>query len=375
MGRPTFVPAQTAASPAHDQRAWRGVVAALALSLAAAGAIVADGWDPAVAVLTYLGPTGAITVIAVLVIRDRVRSLQRQLVLAGAVTVGGLAISVALFVDAMYVSSHDAVFTVLLTGYGLLIGVWSAWLLGRQALRRVAIAEIARRDLVGAVSHELRTPITSLRLLAEAIDDDLVDAETRQEYLARMTMHLQALSALIADLLELFRLETGDIRCSTERVSLSGLVHEAIDALRADAEARDVTLRAELAPNLPAVRADPEQLQRGLINLVRDTIRRTPSGGSVVVWATPHDHELQIEVADAGAPIPEDERERVLHPRFRGGTERGRGDSGLGLGAAICGAIVEAHGGRVWLRGSGPGTRIRFSVPAAKPYEKRRHGS
>src|SRR5918999_1133001 len=130
-------------------RPWAGLVAAIAAAgLAAAGAVIAEGWDTAVTVLVYLGPVAVATVLAVMLVADRVTRPQHQLVLAGAVTVAGLAASVALFVEAMYVSGHDATFTVLLAGYGLVIGGWSAWLLGSRALGRLADAERARRDLV-----------------------------------------------------------------------------------------------------------------------------------------------------------------------------------------------------------------------------------
>ena len=107
-------------------------------------------------------------------------------------------------------------------------------------------AEAARRDLVAAVSHDLRTPITSLRLLAEAVGDDIVDGEIRRGYLDRMRVHIDALSALIDDLFELSRLEAGDISWSLERVPLGELVGETVEAMRVQAEAKGVAVIAEV---------------------------------------------------------------------------------------------------------------------------------
>jgi signal transduction histidine kinase len=344
-----------------------GLVAALAaVAVMAGGAGIAHGADSAVAVLTYLGPVAVATVLAVGLLADRVEGLGRQLLVAGAVTAAGLGVSVLLFVETMYISGHDALYTVLLAGYGIVIGGWSAWLLGGRALRRLAAAERARRDLVAAVSHDLRTPITSLQLLAEAVDDDIVDADTRREYLARMTTHVRALSAMIADLFELSRLEAGEIRWSMTRVQLDALVAETVDALRPHAEAGGVAVRTELDPVLQAARAHPEQLQRVLFNLIQNAIRHTPADGSVVVRAHSAGGEVEIEVADTGEGIPDDERDRVFEAFFRGGAQAARGDEGAGLGLAISRAIVEAHGGRIWLAGSGPGTRVRFSLPTFK---------
>jgi len=334
------------------------VAVVLAVVALAAAFAVAGGWDPA---LAYIGSVGVVTVVAVVLIADRVSSLRQQLVLAGAATVAGLAASVALFVDAMYVSSHDAVFTLLLSGYGLLLGGWSAWLLGRRALRRLADAERARRDLVAAVSHELRTPLASLRLLAEAVNDGIVDASERHGYLVRMTTQVQELSAMIADLFELSRLEAGDVRWSIERVPLDSLVIETVEALRPQAEARGVAMHAKLDPCLRSARADPQQLQRVLFHLVDNAIRHAAADGTVVLRAEPVGREVQIEVADSGVGVP-DEWE---HAAFvRGGTEATRADAGASVGLAISRAIVEAHGGRIWLAGCGPVRRVRFSLPS-----------
>ena len=144
-------------------------------------------------------------------------------------------------------------------------------------------AEAARRDLVAAVSHDLRTPITSLRLLAEAVDDDIVDGEDAPRLPAtRMRTHIDALSALIDDLFELSRLEAGDIRWSLEQVPLDELVGETVEAMRVQAEAKGVAVarRACRTRSLPA-RANPEKLQRVLFNLIQNAIRHTPADGSV----------------------------------------------------------------------------------------------
>jgi signal transduction histidine kinase len=336
-------------------------IAAVALTAAVAG--LAHGPDSAVAVLKYLGPVAVATVVAVRLVADRVRSLQRQLLLAGFATALGVAISVVLFVETMYVSAHDALYTILIAGYGLAMGGWSAWLLGGRALRRLARAERARRDLVAAVSHDLRTPITSLRLLAEAIDDGIADADSRREYLARITTHVKALSAMISDLFELSRLEARDIGWSMERVQLDALLAETVDALRPHADAGGVAVRTEVDPVLQAARAQPEQLQRVLFNLIQNAIRHTPPDGSIVVRAQSAGSEIEIEVADSGEGIPDEDRERVFDAFYRGPSARG--DGGAGLGLAISRAIVEAHGGRIWLAGSSTGTSVHFSLPAA----------
>jgi signal transduction histidine kinase len=340
-----------------------GLLAAVAaLVLTSAGAAVAHGTDAGLAVLRLLGPITAVTVAAIVLVAGRAGSLARQLAWAGALAALGIAAAVALFVEEMFLSSHDALYTLLIAGYALVIGSWAAWLLARRALQRLERAEHARRQLVAAVSHDLRTPITSLRVLAEAIEDGIGDRSTRRDYMRRVTTHVDALSALIEDLFELSRLEAGDIHWSLEQVRLDTLVAEAVDALRPHADAGSVAVRAEVAPGVPPARANPEQLQRVLFNLIQNAIRHTPADGSVVVRAAPAGQLVQVEVADSGPGIPPDERDLVLEPFFRGNGGEG---GGAGLGLAISKAIVEAHGGRLWLVDTRQGTCVRFNVPRA----------
>ena len=222
-------------------------------------------------------------------------------------------------------------------------------------------ADTARRNLVAAVSHDLRTPLASLQLLVEAIEDDIVDAETRRRYLNTMRTHVTALGALVDDLFELSKIEAGDLQWSIERVELAELVGETVAAMRVEADAQRIAVAAELPESLRPARADPEKLQRVLFNLMRNAIRHTPADGSVTVRAENGGGWVEIEVADTGPGIPEDERERVFESFFRGDQSRTGGGAGLGL--AISRAIVEAHGGRIWVAPADIGTRVRFVIP------------
>jgi signal transduction histidine kinase len=227
-------------------------------------------------------------------------------------------------------------------------------------------SESARRHLVAAVSHDLRTPITSLRLLTEAVSDDIVAGEMRRTYLARMATHIDALSALIDDLFELSRLEAGDISWSLERVQLAELVGETVDAMRLEAEAKGVAVTASVPDTLSLARANPEKIQRVLFNLIQNAIRHTPADGSVVVRAEPAADGIEVEIVDDGEGIAVAEREHVFTAFYRGGDQAARSETGAGLGLAVARAIVEAHGGRIWLADTTAGTRVRFSLPAAR---------
>jgi signal transduction histidine kinase len=339
-------------------------------------------------------------------VRARLGSLSRQFALAVAIVVAPVLVALVVIAILMVVSNHAAVLVAIVVVVAGLVAIGVARLLARGILRDVeairdGLAEVgsgsrdvtietgardelaqladaansmivrlrdeekARRDLVAAVSHDLRTPITSLRLLAEAVDDGVVDGETRRAYLQRMTTHIDALSALIDDLFELSRLEAGDIGWSLERVPLRELVAETVEAMRVQAEAKGVAVSAEVPDALAPARANPEKLQRVLFNLIQNAIRHTPADGSVVVRAEPIDDRIEVEVCDTGVGIAAEERSQVFTAFYRGGEDASRSSAGAGLGLAVSRAIVEAHGGEIWLEDAPVGTRVRFSVPVS----------
>jgi signal transduction histidine kinase len=233
--------------------------------------------------------------------------------------------------------------------------------LAEEERRRYA-ADAARRNLVASISHDLRTPLAALRLMLAAVEDGVVDEATRDRYLATMHTHVGALGSLVDDLFELSRLEAGDLDWSIRQVELPQLVDETVAAMCVEADANGVNVATELLPLPRPARADPERLQRVLFNLIQNAIRHTPPDGSVTVRAEPAGDWVEIEVADTGPGIPLAQRERLFEPFVRG-TGNGESELGAGLGLALCRAIVEAHGGRIWLADSDAGTRVRFVIP------------
>ena len=207
--------------------------------------------------------------------------------------------------------------------------------------------EDARRQLVAAASHDLRTPLASLRLLVESIDDGVVTGETRDRYLGEIRTHVGVLSDLVDDLFELSRIEAGDISWTMRQVELGDLIGDTVAAMRAPAEQRGVHIAAELPQGHVLARANAEKVQRVLFNLIQNAIRHTPADGSVTVRARRDGGGVEVEVADDGEGIPSGDGERVFEAFYRG--DAARGEDGAGLGLAISRAIVEAHGGRIWL--------------------------
>src|SRR5205085_5323664 len=125
------------------------------------------------------------------------------------------------------------------------------------------------------------------------------------------------------------------------------LVDEIAAAMRVEVDAKGVAVRTEVAAELGVAHADPEKLQRVMFNLIQNAIRHTPADGSVTVRAESAGDWVEVEVADTGEGIPADQRAEVFDPFVR--ADDARGGEGAGLGLAISRAIVEAHGGRIWL--------------------------
>jgi signal transduction histidine kinase len=352
--------------------------AALALAACLAGAAVVGavyGWHGAWTTFLLLAAVAAGMLGAAHLAtarRAQVGSHARQLALGAGLAVATVVAAVWVGAMAMFVSHHDALVISAMAAVAGVVAVRAAQLLAQGVVRDVEAmhreVDEARRRLIAAVSHDLRTPLASLRLLVDAVEDGVATGETRERYLREMRTHVEALSVLIDDLFELSRLEAGEISWSMHQVELGELVSETVAALRAQAEERGVMVAAETAPSL-AARANAEKLQRVLFNLIVNAIRHTPADGSVVVRAAParDGSSVEVEVVDDGEGVPAEERERVFEPFYRGGEDgSSRSSEGAGLGLAIARAIVEAHGGRIWLEPAQPrGTRVRFTLPAA----------
>jgi two-component system sensor histidine kinase BaeS len=230
-------------------------------------------------------------------------------------------------------------------------------------------AEAARQRLIVAVSHDLRTPVASLRALTEAVEDGIATGATRARYLRQMQTHVAILSSLIDDLFELTRAQSGELELEPQPIHVAELALEAAAAMQAAAERHAVTLSAEPPAGRDtalalAVRADAGQLRRVLMNLLDNAIRHTPAGGEVNLRVTRREVAVEVEVADTGSGIPLDDRQHIFDAFFRGAAHTSRSDAGAGLGLAIAHAIIDAHGGEIWLAAATRGTRMCFTLPA-----------
>jgi signal transduction histidine kinase len=392
------------------------VVAAVALSCVTMALFTGGGWRAATDTAELVLPAGVLWLALVhagLSMR-RLGTFRLQYAVAVTGAIGVALIAVFWTADRMFVSDHDAGVLASLMLFAGVVGARNAMLLadrtahdvealgaglgtfaagdlshriepaGPRELRDLADsanemaaaleharaerddADRARRNLIASVSHDLRTPLTSLRLLVEAIDDGVVAGpEETAEALRRAKQHVATLSTLVDDLFELARLEAGDISWTLSQVGVAELIDETVEAFRPQAEQKGLVLTESVPSDVAPVRGNPEKLQRVLYNLMQNAVRHTPQDGTVTLRAERDAGFVRIEVADDGEGIPADQADRVFERFFRGG-DGARNGTGAGLGLSISRAIVEAHGGRIWIEpGEKRGTRVVFTVPAA----------
>jgi signal transduction histidine kinase len=218
----------------------------------------------------------------------------------------------------------------------------------------------ARTQLVAWASHDLRTPLAAIQAMLEALEDGLVEPE---RYLPALRDQVRALGLLVDDLFELARLDSGVLTLELREYRLAGLVDSCLRGLEAEATARHVHLAAEIDERLTA-RCAPEKVERVLFNLLTNSLRHTPSDGSVAVRAEPVADKVRVTVEDTGVGLEPESLRRMFDRFWR--DDPARSGDGAGLGLAIARGLVEAQGGRIWAENRpGGGASVSFTLPAA----------
>jgi two-component system, sensor histidine kinase and response regulator len=229
------------------------------------------------------------------------------------------------------------------------------------------LATYAREQVLSVVAHDLRNPLSSIMIDAEMLRHVFEDGDGGMplQSVLRIERTVARMHRLIEDLLEVTRLHHGTFAVHARSIAPAAVFTEAESMLRPLAEHRDVTLSFGGAAALDPIRVDPERIVQALSNLVGNSLKFTPAGGSVSVSWTRREAELLVTVADTGEGIADEELPHVFSPFWQAGGRKRRG--GLGLGLVIARAIIAAHGGRIWIESApGAGTRVYFTIPFAE---------
>ncbi len=231
-------------------------------------------------------------------------------------------------------------------------------------ISRMKKLEQVRTEFLGNVSHELRTPIFSIQgFLETLLDGALDDPAVNREFLERALRQATRLNTLLNDLIDISRIESGDMKLSFRYFSADELLAHVAEELEEQAQKKQIQLTCSVIPPVGDVYGDRERLKQVLINLVDNAIKYTGEGGKVECRARLHAGRCLIEVEDNGCGIPEEHVGRIFERFYRVDHDRSREVGGTGLGLAIVKHIVEAHGSKVTVRSQvGEGSTFGFTL-------------
>jgi signal transduction histidine kinase len=245
------------------------------------------------------------------------------------------------------------------------------------ALANERLKELDRMksDFVSHVSHELRTPLTAIKGAVDLVLREMAGPLTEKQihHLTRVRSNTQHLAGLINDLLDLSKIESGKIEVKSSRVSLGGLVHEVAEALRPVAAEKVIALETTLREPSILVWADRDKINQVLMNLIGNAIKFTPVQGRVTVSVSRNGEEsVQVSVSDTGPGVAPEEKEKVFTKFYQIAEVNGENSKGTGLGLAISKALVELHGGKIWVESElSRGSTFYFTLPLSTPQNSR----
>ena len=221
-------------------------------------------------------------------------------------------------------------------------------------------AETLRQNLLADVAHELRTPLTVLQGNLRAILDDVYEMDKQE--IARLYDQTRHLSRLVEDLRDLAQAEAQQLVLNRIPLNIGDLVQEAGSNFAPLAEEAGIQLETRVAADLPTLTVDRARLTQCLHNLLDNARRQTPEGGTITLSAQSALAEVTITVADTGSGLAPGQLGQVYDRLYRSDAARTRDTGGAGLGLAIVKAIVELHGGEVWVESEGEGQGSTFGI-------------
>jgi PAS domain S-box-containing protein len=226
----------------------------------------------------------------------------------------------------------------------------------------------ARSEFLTMVSHDLHTPLTAIKGSLDVLLHENVGVELSRELLGIAQKNADRLFRLVSDILDLARIEEGRFRMQRDLFDVVVTLRGTIDRLRRLAQEKSITLILKAPDELLPVFADGVRMEQGFTNLLGNALKFTPSGGRVDVTVKELATELMIEVRDSGVGIPTEHLHRVFDRFYRVPLPAGTEVEGTGLGLSICKAVVEEHGGRIWVESVvGKGTAFFLTIPKGPP--------
>jgi len=237
-----------------------------------------------------------------------------------------------------------------------------------SALDKVQKMSKRKSDFISSVSHELRTPLTSIKgyaaiLLAGSLGNLPDEIKTKLEKINR---HSDELVHMINDLLDIARIESGKVDMKLENLDLKAITEKIFDLLTPQATTKNISFNSNIPDNCQSVQADRSQIERVFINLVGNALKFTPQNGKIDINARCSNKIIQIDVKDNGFGIPEEAQDHLFEEFYRVDNKINQEVKGTGLGLALIKHIIEAHGGRIWVKSKlGEGSTFSFTLKTA----------
>ncbi len=266
------------------------------------------------------------------------------------------------------------VFPILASGAPLRneLGHVAGAVLAFQDISRLREVDRMKDEFVSIVSHELRTPLTSIRGSVQLVLDD-ADAVKDPEYRMLLQIALnncERLVRIINDILDVSKIESGNITLRKKPVHVADLVRQSIDVVEGPARNADVKLVVNVPASIRPVMVDPDRIVQALVNLLSNAVKFAPPNSTVTTTVTGSEHMITIAVADQGEGIAPENLNRLFRKFQQVDSSSSRRKGGTGLGLAITKALVEQHGGRIFVDSElHRGTRFSFTLPTATTEE------
>ena len=206
-----------------------------------------------------------------------------------------------------------------------------------------------KSEFVSMVSHELKTPLTSIKLstdVLKSLSGSEKDVRTREEMLRIIDRNIERQKRLVSDLLDISRIETGNLKLSLEPVDLYGIIRESVESMRNIADESRIPIRLDLQGESPRITGDRDRLVQVFVNLIGNALKFTKEG-EIRIWARMVDGHPEIRVSDTGIGIPPEELDMIFDKFHQVDSGLTREVGGTGLGLAICKGIIEGHGGSI----------------------------
>jgi signal transduction histidine kinase len=235
-----------------------------------------------------------------------------------------------------------------------------------EALEKLKTLDKMKDDFLSSVSHEFRTPLTSIRSFTEILlEVPEEDEQTKREFLNIIRTESDRLTRLVNDILDLVKMEAGELRFEFKPVDLTELVEGTVNSLYPIVQARSVRMHVVMAEHLPRVWADADKVTQVVFNVIGNALKFSPDGRGIDVEVKRTDATVSVSVRDRGVGVPDGDLERIFEKFSQVGDTLKNKPKGTGLGLSICRSLIERHGGRIWAErpSEGPGLRVVFEIP------------